>query len=183
MNFFYFISVQLLYNVVLGSALQQSESAMCIHISALCHHRAFSRAPCAIRQVLISYLFFKIRLQMQETWVRSLSREDPLEKETATHSSILAWEIPWTEEPGGLQSMGLQRVGHDWVTKQQSIPILIISPKLTTHPISLFPLWCPYILFSMSVSLFLLGKQVHLQHTHLEGHKHSVHNTSVWGLF
>ena len=82
---------------------------------------------------------------MQETWVRSLSREDPLEKETPTHSSILAWEIPWTEEPGRLQSMGLQRVGHDWVTKQQSIPILIISPKLTTHPISLFPLWCPYI--------------------------------------
>ena len=50
---------------------------------------------------------------MQETWVRSLSREDPLEKEMATHSSILAWRIPWTEEPGGLQSMGLQRVGHD----------------------------------------------------------------------
>ena len=50
---------------------------------------------------------------MPETWVRSLSREDPLEKEMATHSSILAWRIPWTEEPGGLQSMGLQRVGHD----------------------------------------------------------------------
>ena len=45
---------------------------------------------------------------MQETWVRSLVREDPLEKEMATHSSILAWEIPWTEEPGGLQSMGSQ---------------------------------------------------------------------------
>ena len=50
---------------------------------------------------------------MQETWVRSLGREDPLEKGMATHSSILAWRIPWTEEPGGLQSMGLQRVGHD----------------------------------------------------------------------
>ena len=48
-----------------------------------------------------------------ETWVRSLSREDPLEKEMATHSSILAWKIPWTEEPGKLQSMGSQRVGHD----------------------------------------------------------------------
>ena len=44
------------------------------------------------------------------------SREDPLEKEIATHSSILAWKIPWTEEPGGLQSIGLQRVGHDWAT-------------------------------------------------------------------
>ena len=50
---------------------------------------------------------------MQETWVRSLSREDPLEKEMATHSSILAWRIPWTEEPGGLHSTGSQRVGHD----------------------------------------------------------------------
>ena len=46
-----------------------------------------------------------------ETWVRSLGQEDPLEKEMATHSSILAWKIPWTEEPGRLQSMGLQRVG------------------------------------------------------------------------
>ena len=50
---------------------------------------------------------------MRETWVRFLDREDPLEKEMATHSSILAWRIPWTEEPGGLQSMGSQRVGHD----------------------------------------------------------------------
>ena len=50
---------------------------------------------------------------MRETWVRSLGGEDTLEKEMATHSSILAWRIPWTEEPGGLQSMGLQRVGHD----------------------------------------------------------------------
>ena len=50
---------------------------------------------------------------MQETRVQSLGREDPLEKEMATHSSILAWRIPWMEEPGGLQSMGLQRVGHN----------------------------------------------------------------------
>ena len=48
-----------------------------------------------------------------ETWVQSLSREDPLEKEMAPHSSILAWRIPWAEELGGLQSTGLQRVGHD----------------------------------------------------------------------
>ena len=53
---------------------------------------------------------------MQETRVRSLSWDDPLEKEMATHSSILAWRIPWTEEPGRLQSMGSQRVGHDWAT-------------------------------------------------------------------
>ena len=50
---------------------------------------------------------------MQEIWVRFLGREDPLEKEMAIYSSILAWRIPWTEEPGGLQSMGSQRLGHD----------------------------------------------------------------------
>ena len=49
----------------------------------------------------------------QEKHSHSLGREDPLEKETATHSSILAWKIPWTEEPGGIEPMGLQRVGHD----------------------------------------------------------------------
>ena len=51
--------------------------------------------------------------ETQEMQVQSLGQEDPLEKEVATHSSILAWEIPWTEEPGGLPSMGLHRVGHD----------------------------------------------------------------------
>ena len=50
---------------------------------------------------------------MQETWVQSLGREDALEKEIATHSSIRAWEIPWMEEPGRLQSVGSQKVGHD----------------------------------------------------------------------
>ena len=50
---------------------------------------------------------------MRETWVRSLGWEDPLEKEKAAHSSILAWRIPWIEEPGRLQSMGLERVRHD----------------------------------------------------------------------
>ena len=56
---------------------------------------------------------------MQDTWVRSLSWEDPLQEGMATHSSILAWRISWTEEPGGLQSKGSQRVGHrhKWVTK------------------------------------------------------------------
>ena len=51
---------------------------------------------------------------------QSLRRKDPLEEDMATHSSILVWRISWTEEPGRLQSTGLQRVGHDWVTKQQS---------------------------------------------------------------
>ena len=60
----------------------------------------------------------------QEMCILSLGQEDPLEKEMATHSSILAWEIPWTEEPGGLQSMGSQRAGHDLATK---------SPPPLTH--------------------------------------------------
>ena len=50
---------------------------------------------------------------MQETWVRSLGLEDPLEKEMATHPSILAWKVPWKEEPGRLQSMGSRRAGHE----------------------------------------------------------------------
>ena len=56
---------------------------------------------------------------MQEMWDQSPSQEDPLEEEMATHSRFLAWRIPRTEEPGGLQAMGLQRVRHDLVTKQQ----------------------------------------------------------------
>ena len=56
---------------------------------------------------------------MQESQVRSLGWEDPLEKEMATHPSILAWRIPWTEEPGRLQSTGSQRVGHDWATSHK----------------------------------------------------------------
>ena len=57
---------------------------------------------------------------MQETRLRSLGLEDTLEKEMATHSSILAWRIPWTEEPGRLQSVGSQRVGYDCVTEQNN---------------------------------------------------------------
>ena len=57
---------------------------------------------------------------MKETWVRSLSWEDPLEKGMATYSSILAWRISWTEEPGGLQSRGSQIVVHDWVTNKDT---------------------------------------------------------------
>ena len=73
--------------------------------------------------ILIFYILTSLVAQMvkrlptmQETRVQSLGRKDLLEKEMATHSSILAWKIPWTEEPGGLQSMGSQRVEHDWAT-------------------------------------------------------------------
>ena len=65
--------------------------------------------------------WYTICLPMHETQICSLGCEDPLEKEMTTHSRILAWRIPWTEEPGGLQSMGLQRIGHELATKQQEL--------------------------------------------------------------
>ena len=70
---------------------------------------------------------------MQETWVPSLGWEDPLEKRTAIHSSILAWEIPWTEEPGGLQSIRSKRVGHDLTTKSQPHTYLHLQPHAVGH--------------------------------------------------
>ena len=70
---------------------------------------------------------------MCETWVRSLDWEDPLEKGMATHSSILAWKIPWTEEPGRLQSMGLQRVRHNWVTFTLNLFKCFVSSDVFRH--------------------------------------------------
>ena len=82
---------------------------------------------------------------MWETWVRSLGWEDPLEKEMATHSSTLAWKIPWMEEPGRLQSMGSQRVGgHDWAT---SLSLFLISAE-TEAPV----------LWPLDVNSWLTGK-------------------------
>ena len=80
---------------------------------------------CFIRFLFQPCVYYKASLVAQtvkrlpavrETWVRSLGWEDLLEKEMATHSSTLAWKIPWTEKPGRLQSMGSQRVGHNWAT-------------------------------------------------------------------
>ena len=64
---------------------------------------------------------------MQEMWVQSLPQKDPLEQEMATHSSILVWKIPWTEEPGGLQSRGLQK---SWMQLSNSTHIVAITPVL-----------------------------------------------------
>ena len=75
---------------------------------------------------------------MQETRVRSLGGEDPLDKGTATHSSIHAWRIPWTEEPGGLQPMGSQRVGHDWVTNTYLLSYTFFVPRLTVYILKVF---------------------------------------------
>ena len=111
---------------------------------------------------------------MQETWVRSLGQEDPLEKEMATRSSTLAWKIPWTEEPGRLQSTGWQRVRHGWATSLSLLctqyscyyyywPLVIfcyISSELSTSP------QLPDFMFNLSLVdvyvqytfLYMLGK-------------------------
>ena len=70
---------------------------------------------------------------MRETGVRALGLEDPLEKEMAIHSSTLAWKILWTEERGRVQSMGLQRVGYDLVTKQQQYAYISLINKIDKH--------------------------------------------------
>ena len=97
----FLIVVELIYNVVLVSGVQESESIIYLSI-----YLYLSIYPSLAQRL-------KHLPPMQETWVRSLGQEDPLEKEMATHSSILAWRIPWAEEPGRLQSTGSQRVRHD----------------------------------------------------------------------
>ena len=96
-DLFIFIGLQLLYNVLLVSATRQ-KSAICIHGASL------------VAQTVKSLPV------MQETRAQPPGWEDPLEEDLATHSSILAWEIPWTVEPGGLQSTGSQRVRQEWAT-------------------------------------------------------------------
>ena len=74
--------------------------------------------------------WWRIRLPMQDTQemqVQFLGQEDPLKKEVATHSRVLAWEILWTEESDGLSSMGSQTVGYDWETKHNTAEIIILS--------------------------------------------------------
>ena len=73
------------------------------------------------------------------TWVRSLAREDPLEKEMAIHSRTLAWKIPWMEEPGRLQSMGWQRVGHNWAT---SLTYVLYTDILCRSVVKSYPTLC-----------------------------------------
>ena len=97
----------MLYNVVLASAIQQHKSAIGIYM--------FPSSPLLELASLVAQQIKKpsATQETQETRVRSLGWDDPLEEGMATHSSILAWRIPRTEEPGGIQSIGLQRVGHD----------------------------------------------------------------------
>ena len=103
----------------------------------------------SMRTSLVSQMV-KHLLTMWRTWVWSLGQEDPLEKEMATHSSTLAWEISWTEEPGRLQSMGSQRVRHDWVTKLSlsyaqwvQFSLSVMSDSLPPHGLQHARLPCP----------------------------------------
>ena len=89
-------------------------------ISCCLYHRAWdpvSVAECSCYKMTQQVKNLTAMQETQETWIQSLSWEDPLEKEITTLFSILAWRTPWTEEPGGLQSTGLQRVRRDWATK------------------------------------------------------------------
>ena len=85
---------------------------------------------------------------MRENWVQSLGREDPLEKEMATHSSTLVWKIPWMEELGRPQSMGSQRVGHDWATSLSylfNVPVLVLITFFFLAPEPLALQYCPWV--------------------------------------
>ena len=102
---------------------------------------------------------FTCQCRRQETQVGSLGWEDPLEKEMATHSSILAWEIPWTEEPGGLQSVGSKKkVRHDLETKQQQLTYLLIGSCTfclpSSNSLSPFPTLITTNLISFSLFVF-----------------------------
>ena len=94
---------------------------------------------------------------MQETWVRSLGWEDPLEKEKATHFSTLAWKIPWTEKPGRLQSVGSQRVGHDWAT---SLHFSQSLKELTSHVNQ-------WMLFSSGISCSCTHSELRRENAHI----------------
>ena len=89
---------------------QENKICYCFHFFPIYLPWSYGTRSSLVAQMI------KLLPAMWETWVWSLGWEDPLEKEMATHSSILAWRIPWTEKPGGLQSMGSQRVVHDWAT-------------------------------------------------------------------
>ena len=109
-------STQTLYLVVLKGAMYSPiSSSWLLEYTAI---RPFGEEPEKYSSTMAFLVAQRIKHlpAMQETRVWSLGWEDPLEKKMATHSSILAWRIPWTEEPGRLQSTGLQKVGHDWMT-------------------------------------------------------------------
>ena len=98
----------------LYSYMHQSPSKKQMKPLNVAHHIWYSQASLVAQRL-------KRPPAMQETWVWSLGREDSLEKEMATHSSITAWKTPWTEEPGRLQCLGSQKIGHDWATSLTTV--------------------------------------------------------------
>ena len=123
-----------------------------VYLTPFIQHNVFEAHPCCsmcqsvttfiaritshcqyIHKAFLVARWQRIHPSVLETRVLSLGWEDPLGKKMATHSSGLAWEIPWTKEPGGLQSMGSQRVGHGLVTKQQIYHALLISSSVDGH--------------------------------------------------
>ena len=132
--------------------MQWSEFSECLALSQFFHSSLSfsSRGLSVLRQFLHkgSVMGQTVRRLsvMQETWVQSLGWEDPLEKETVAHYSIVAWKIPWITEPGRLPSMGSQRVGHDWATSHSlSFRVIYISEVfyISTRNLdsSLFFIW------------------------------------------
>ena len=114
---------------------------------------------------------------MWETWVRSLGWQDLLEKEMVTHSSILAWRIPWTEEPGRQQPMGSQRVRHDWVTNTHMVLIVTPSRCVLTQP-KMFT--CSYVgnVFFWTLVLFCFVLPGHT-HTYQSLSSETYHHTHL----
>ena len=98
---------------------------MCLNDLLTTINLPVKNSPCDLFMPIYTAQMVKRLPIMWETQVQSLCREDPLEKEMATHCSTLAWKIPWTKEPGGLQSLGSQRVGHDWATTFHFIHVKI----------------------------------------------------------
>ena len=89
--------------------------------------------------------------EMQETRVRSLGWEDPLEEGMATHSGLFAWEIPWAEEPGRLQSMGSQRVRHDWACKHTCVCVRVrMRTRTHTSWVIIYSVTCPCLVWDIS---------------------------------
>ena len=103
------------WRVALPASWRTDQENQCWKQAIICFISGEKEKGSNLRASLVAQMVKNLHV-MQKTWVQSLGQEDPLEKGLATHSSILAWRIPWTEEPGGLQSMGSQRVKHDCAT-------------------------------------------------------------------
>ena len=155
--------MSLLFNMLSSLVITFLPRSKCLLISWLQSPSAVILEPPKIKSAAVSISLVaqtvKHQSTMRETWVWSLGREDPLEKEMAIHSGTIAWKIPWTEETGRLQSMGSQRVGHDWVTS--------LSLSLFPH---LFPMkWWGQMPWSSFSECWALSQLFHsLFHFHQE---------------